>query len=118
MTCDALTAPYFPTILALDTYTLVNLDALAPVFAFGPSLPEKPEDLSPVLAPILALSAFNSRSHDPVPLPWGFTPYPLGPSITTPATPGLTPSTPSHPGPAASSTALAPPGPPQLLATP
>ena len=118
LTLDALAIPYFTTLLALDTYALVTLDALAPVFALGLSLPEKPEALSPVLALGLPLASFDSHSTVPVPLPWGFTPDPLGLAITAPATPGTSPSAPSNPVPAAAPTALAPHGPSQRISTP
>ena len=111
--------PYFTIILELDTYAEVNLDTLAPVFALGPSLQEKPNALSPVLALGLVLTAFDSNSPVPVhvPLPWGLKHYPLGPSITATANPGSTLSSSSNPVPAAAPTSLAPPGPAKWVAT-
>ena len=112
--------PYFPTLLALDTYLSVTLDALAPVFALDPYIPDKPKALSPVIALGLALAAFDSNIPVPVhiSLPLGLTHDPLGPAITSPATPVPTLSAPSNPGPAAAPTALAPSGPAQRVATP
>ena len=97
MEFDALAAPYFTALLALDTYASVNLDTLAPVFALGPYFPDKPEDLCPVLPLGLDLTAFNSHISVPVPLPWGLTPDPIRPDHHRPHHPWLRPVCTLHP---------------------
>ena len=118
LTRDALVASYFPTLLTLDTYAPVILDALAPVFSLGPYLADKPKALSPLLTLGLSPVSFDSHSHVPVTLSWGLTPDRLGPAITAPTTPGPPLSVPSNPGPAAAPTAFATPGPSRRVSTP